>query len=125
MRITTCESDGHVIAAALSHQLGDSLIGLLSATNEAGRELKAFYLLQWDEIAMASRGKARWLDMGGANPEGNPGVYKFKSGVGGEEVEYACTYDWGMKKRHEYMLNILQKGKRNLKKVLPVLGQVL
>ena len=28
----------------------------------------------------------RWYDLGGIDPQNNPGVYHFKSGFGGEEI---------------------------------------
>jgi hypothetical protein len=66
--------------------LGDTCVYLLGATSEAGLETRAAYLLQWNTILLAKERGIRWYDLGGVDPEGNPGVYHFKRGVGGDEV---------------------------------------
>jgi len=76
-----CPVAGHVAS-----MLGDSCIYVLGASSTKGRETKAAYLLQWHVITEAKRRNLRWYDLGGIDPEGNPGVYRFKSGLGGREV---------------------------------------
>ncbi len=47
---------------------------------------KASYLLQWHTIQQARQRGCRWYDLGGIDPLGNPGVYHFKQGLGGQDV---------------------------------------
>ena len=35
----------------------------------------------------------RWYDLGGIDPEENPGVYKFKRGLNGKEVRAAGPHE--------------------------------
>ena len=80
--------DGKAVAGHVSSLLGDTCIYLLGASNKQGRKTKASYLLQWRVIEMAKEAGARWYDLGGIDPEGNPGVYHFKAGLNGQD----CTF---------------------------------
>jgi len=74
------------IAGHVSSMLGDTCVYLLGATNELGLKRKAAYLLQWSVIQTAKKRSCRWYDLGGIDPEKNPGVYHFKRGMGGVDV---------------------------------------
>ena len=52
---------------------------------EEGLRCKAAYLLQWRTILLAKERDLSWYDLGGIDPQGNPGVYHFKAGLGGVE----------------------------------------
>lgn len=84
--------DGQPVAGHLSTMLGDTGVSLLAATGEAGLKCKAAYLLQWHVIAEAHKRGLRWYDLGGIDPQGIPGVYHFKSGLGGREVTCPGPY---------------------------------
>ncbi len=79
------EADGEVVAGQLSSVLGDTAVYLLGAATPLGRERFAPYLLQWHTIQEARRRGASRYDLGGIDPDGNPGVYTFKKRMGGEE----------------------------------------
>jgi Acetyltransferase (GNAT) domain len=64
---------------------GDTAVYLLGASNDAGRRRNAAYLLQWKVIEAAIARGCRWYDLGGVDVERNPGVYRFKLGLGGDE----------------------------------------
>ncbi len=51
-----------------------------------GTGFKASYLLQWRVIQAAHERGFQWYDLGGIDPEDNPGVYHFKQGLGGRDV---------------------------------------
>ena len=42
--------------------------------------------LQWTLIKWLKERGVRWYDLGGIDPEGNPGVYSFKRGFSGIDV---------------------------------------
>jgi lipid II:glycine glycyltransferase (peptidoglycan interpeptide bridge formation enzyme) len=77
--------DGRFVAGHVSSFLGDTCVYLLGATSEDGLRCKAAYLLQWRTILLAKERDLSWYDLGGIDPEGNPGVYHFKAGLGGVE----------------------------------------
>lgn len=81
------------IAGHVASILGDTCVYLLGAANDLGRKLNAAYLLQWNTIKLAKDHGCRWYDLGGIDPEGNPGVYRFKQRMGGQEVDICGPYE--------------------------------
>lgn len=86
MQVLLCEKDGCVLNALVIAPGGDTGIYVLAATSHAGLSANGACLLQWRAIRMLKEGNFRWYDLGGINPEANPGVYQFKSGIGGTET---------------------------------------
>ena len=66
--------------------MGDSAIYLLGATSDAGLNSKGAYFLQWTMIRWLKRTGIKSYDLGGIDPEGNPGVYHFKRGISGVDI---------------------------------------
>jgi len=56
-------------------------------TKQEGRECKAAYVVLWEAIRQCRDSGMRWFDLGGIDPDGNPGVYHFKAGLGGVHFE--------------------------------------
>src|SRR5262249_8598137 len=71
--------------------IGDTAIYLLGATSDDGLKLKGAYLLQWRAMQWLKERGCRWYELGGINPEENPGVYEFKSGFGGDQTRHLGT----------------------------------
>ncbi len=86
MRILIAEDKGIPVAGLVVSAMGDSAIYLLGATSDAGLNAKGAYLLQWTMIEWLKQNGIRWYDLGGINPEGNPGVYSFKRGMSGMDL---------------------------------------
>lgn len=86
MRILICEQDGMPVAGLVASAMGDSAIYLLGATSDDGLTARGAYLLQWTLIQWLKENGFKWYDLGGIDPEGNPGVYSFKRGFSGAEV---------------------------------------
>jgi lipid II:glycine glycyltransferase (peptidoglycan interpeptide bridge formation enzyme) len=86
MRILICEQDGVPVAGVVASAMGDSAIYLLGATSDDGLNAKGAYLLQWTMIQWLKENGIKWYDLGGIDPEGNPGVYSFKRGLSGTDV---------------------------------------
>jgi Acetyltransferase (GNAT) domain len=80
-------------AGVVASMHGDTAVYLLGASNELGRRTNAAYLLQWQVIAAATRAGCRRYDLGGIDPEGNPGVHQFKKRMGGAEISAAGPYE--------------------------------
>jgi len=96
MRILICENQGVPVAGLVASAMGDSAIYLLGATSDEGLESKGSYLLQWTLIQWLKQEGIRWYDLGGIDPEVNPGGYHFKRGFSGADViqmspMVACT----------------------------------
>jgi hypothetical protein len=85
LHVAIARVEGRPAAGIVASLLGDTAVYLLGASNELGRSVCAPYLLQWEVINAAAKRGARWYDLGGIDPEGNPGVYRFKARMGGIE----------------------------------------
>jgi len=78
---------GHVGAFS-----GNTAVYLLGAANTQGRDLRAAYLLQWAAITHAKSLNIGYYDLGGADEQENPSVFRFKKRMGGPLVENIPTY---------------------------------
>jgi Acetyltransferase (GNAT) domain len=78
--------EDRVVAGHVASFLGDTCVYLLGATSEEGLRTKAAYLLQWRVIQSAHEKGLKWYDLGGIDPEANPGVHHFKRGLGAQEI---------------------------------------
>jgi lipid II:glycine glycyltransferase (peptidoglycan interpeptide bridge formation enzyme) len=86
MRILLCQENGVTVAGMVATAMGDSAIYLLGATSDEGLNAKGAYILQWSMIQWLKENGTRWYDLGGIDPEANPGVYHFKKGFSGSDV---------------------------------------
>jgi lipid II:glycine glycyltransferase (peptidoglycan interpeptide bridge formation enzyme) len=92
LQIMICEQEGVPVAGMVSSKMGDSAIYLLGATSDKGLNSKGAYLLQWALIQRLKENGCKWYDLGGIDPERNPGVYHFKSGLSGTDVSQLTPF---------------------------------
>jgi lipid II:glycine glycyltransferase (peptidoglycan interpeptide bridge formation enzyme) len=92
MRVFLCFAESTPLAGLVTSALGDTAIYLLGATIDKGRKAKASYLLQWSLIQWLKEKQIRWYDLGGINPEKNPGVYHFKRGLSGKVEHFTGLF---------------------------------
>jgi lipid II:glycine glycyltransferase (peptidoglycan interpeptide bridge formation enzyme) len=93
MRIFICLLEGKAVAGAVCSKIGDTGIYLLGATNSNGLQAKGSYLLQWSIIQWLKAENCQSYDLGGIDPENNPGVYHFKSGISTNEKEQIGIFE--------------------------------
>jgi len=86
MRILICHGGDGPVAGLVASAMGDLAVYLLGATSDDGLSSKGAYLLQWTLIKWLKESGFRWYDLGGINPERNPGVYHFKKGLSGADI---------------------------------------
>lgn len=86
MLVLICEHNGVPVAGLVASAMGDTAIYLLGATSDEGLKSKGAYLLQWTLMKLLKERGVRRYDLGGIDPEGNPGVYHFKRGLSGADV---------------------------------------
>ena len=92
MLIALCMDGNTPQAGMVTTGVGETGIYLLGATGDNGMKTKASYLLQWRMICHLRETGCRFYDLGGINPEANPGVYHFKVGMGGIECRQLGRY---------------------------------
>jgi lipid II:glycine glycyltransferase (peptidoglycan interpeptide bridge formation enzyme) len=93
MRVFLADKEGKVYNALVVAAAGDTGIYLLAATSDAGLKSKGAHLLQWRAIEWLKSQGYRWYELGGINPEKNPGVFQFKNGLGGEDVHQVGVFE--------------------------------
>jgi len=86
MRVLICMDKDAAAAGLVVSAMGESAIYLLGATSDAGLNAKGAYLLQWTMMCWLRERGIKWYDLGGIDPEGNPGVYYFKRGFSGADL---------------------------------------
>jgi len=85
-QIFICKYKNKPLSAMVSTTMGNSGIYLLGGSTELGLKMSSSYLLQWETMMWLKSLEKKWYDLGGIDTEKNPGVYTFKSGMGGYEV---------------------------------------
>ncbi len=93
MIVMICEFEREPVSALVGSLIGNRGIYLLGATSDKGLKLKGSYLLQWRMIQWLKEHGARWYDLGGIDPNGSPGVYHFKAGLGGVDVKHLGCFE--------------------------------
>ena len=93
MHIVICNYDGQPVTATIGAAIGDRGIYMLGATGDIGMKQKSAYLSQWKMITWLKDRGCRWYDLGGIDPENNPGVYHFKVGMTGADVRHIGQYE--------------------------------
>jgi hypothetical protein len=86
MKVLICSQGDTPVAGIVCSKMGNTAIYLLGATSDSGLQAKGAYLLQWAMIQRLKADGVQFYDLGGINPESNPGVYHFKQGLSGQDV---------------------------------------
>lgn len=86
LKILICEHQGKPVSGIVCSANGNTGIYLLGATHDEGLNTKGAYLLQWTMIRWLKENGFQFYDLGGIDPEQNPGVYHFKQGLSGEDI---------------------------------------
>jgi lipid II:glycine glycyltransferase (peptidoglycan interpeptide bridge formation enzyme) len=95
MKILICRLNGEPIAAIGWSSIGDVGLPLIAATGTKSVALStnASNLLWWKMIEDMKASGCRFCDVGGIDPELNPGGYKFKTGLMGKNGRDVCFLD--------------------------------
>lgn len=93
LKILICEHQGKPGSAIVCSAMGNTGIYLLGATHDGGANTKGAYLLQWTMIRWLKENGFRYYDLGGIDPEKNPGVYHFKRGFSGQDVSRIAPFE--------------------------------
>jgi hypothetical protein len=93
MKLLVAEHQGEPVCAVILSCHGDTGIYLLGATGDKGLLQGGSYLLLWRAMELMKDLGVRWFDLGGIDPEANPGTYHFKAGLGGRDVRHVGEFD--------------------------------
>lgn len=87
------KKDGQDLAGIVIGTSGLCTVYLFGATAEAGRTLRAGYLLTWEGIRLSQGRGMQWYDLGGVDFDENPDVARFKDRMNGHAVDAAGPYE--------------------------------
>jgi lipid II:glycine glycyltransferase (peptidoglycan interpeptide bridge formation enzyme) len=77
--------DGEPVSVHVGSNLGTTGVALLAATDEKGLACGASYLVWWKACVAAKNAGMKQYDLGGIDPEKDPGCYQFKSHISRQE----------------------------------------
>jgi hypothetical protein len=90
--IVACYENEPVSVHLASH-LGDTGVALLVASNEKGLECGSSYLIWWKACIASKKAGMKRFDLGGIDPDNNPGSYRFKSQISRQEYRHIGAFD--------------------------------
>jgi lipid II:glycine glycyltransferase (peptidoglycan interpeptide bridge formation enzyme) len=97
MKVVLCKSAGELCAGVVCSAIGKTGIYLYGATSNAGLKKRGSYLIHWRMIEWLKNNGFTTYDLHGINPVTNPGTYKFKSDLcgdnNGRDVHFVGRFD--------------------------------
>jgi lipid II:glycine glycyltransferase (peptidoglycan interpeptide bridge formation enzyme) len=102
LRLWVALHEGEALAAIVTLYRGSRAIYLYGASSDAKRSLMPAYALQWAAIRAAKASGCSEYDFYGIPPTDDPahamaGLYRFKTGFGGEVVHRAGSWDYPLR----------------------------
>jgi len=86
MRILLCMTGGDLCAGLVCSAIGNTAFYLFGATSTVGLKSRGSYLLHWKLIGWLKQNGVAIYDLHGINPELNPGTYRFKADLCGNNA---------------------------------------
>jgi hypothetical protein len=94
LRVFIARHADEPVAGIACSFIGDTGVYLLGATNDQALKLRAANLLQWEALKKAKALGLLFYDLGGIDPETNPGGFHFKQGLSGQDVSHLPAFDY-------------------------------
>lgn len=91
--IATCANSVFTSAWMIA-RFKDTAYVLRAFSTEEGKKKLASYFCLWQAIKLLKTTGCKKLEMGGIDPENNPGVTHFKRGIGGEEMKWLGEWEF-------------------------------
>lgn len=108
-RLFVARYEGALAAGAVVLRCGDSLHYFWGATDRDFAKQSVGEAVQWGVMEWAIEQGLTRYDLEGVNPEGNPGVYKFKKRMGGDEVLLAEQSAYPLNRRGTLALTLRKR----------------
>ena len=96
MKLMICKSKGVECAGLICSAIGNTGVYLFGATSNAGLKSRGSYLLHWTLINWLKKKGLAIYDLNGINPVTNPGTFKFKTdlcGNNGADLHFMGRFD--------------------------------
>jgi peptidoglycan biosynthesis/recognition FemAB-like protein len=96
MKIMLCKAGDKLCAGLVCSAIGKTAIYLFGATSDVGLKSRGSYILHWKLIEWLRKNNFDTYDLHGINPILNPGTYKFKAdlcGNNGKDLHFVGLFD--------------------------------
>ncbi len=84
--ISIARHAGEVVGGHIAGVNGDTAVYIFGASHPQMRDLRIGHFMHWDVMQKLKQRNIPWYDLGGIDPDDNPGVYEFKKGMGGVDL---------------------------------------
>ncbi len=116
IRLYMAESEGKYIAGIVTCFYNGKATYLYGASSNCDREKMPAYALQWKAVCDAKEAGCTSYDMFGIPPADDPshpmyGLYRFKTGFGGEIIHRAGCYDYPLEKQKYSLYCLAEKAR--------------
>lgn len=113
-KIYFAKHEEELLAGIIVAQFGECATYLYGASSNQKRNLMPAYLLQWRAILDAKEAGMKSYDFFGIPPENNPdhpmhGLYRFKTGFGGEILHRYGCWDYPASKVYYYLYVVAER----------------
>lgn len=96
LKISLCYDKGEPVAFIIWSQIGTTAVALFAGTTDKALNSYASFFSWWKLFEHLKENGCQWVDLGGINPERNPGSYRFKAGICkniGKEVSFLGQFE--------------------------------
>lgn len=102
LKLWVARYEDQALASIITLYFGGQAVYLYGASGQLHRNLMPTYALQWKAICDAKKSGCEYWDFFGIPPADDPGhpmhgLYRFKTGFGGEIVHYPGAWDYPLK----------------------------
>jgi lipid II:glycine glycyltransferase (peptidoglycan interpeptide bridge formation enzyme) len=123
IRLWVARHEGQALAAIVTLFYGEEAVYLYGASGDEKRNLMPAYALQWAAMRAARDAGCKRYDLYGIPPSDDPGhpmagLYRFKTGFGGELLHYAGSWDYVYRLLPYAILRTLERARLWWHKVL-------
>jgi len=120
LRLYTAVHEGDTLAAIVVLFRGKYATYLYGASSNIKRNLMAPYALQWKAMQDAKEAGCQYYDLFGIPPDDDPnhpmaGLYRFKTGFGGQIVHRPGSWDYPYKKAVYSLFNVAEAFRKKLR----------
>jgi hypothetical protein len=93
MSLVVAYLESEPVSVHVSTNLGDSGIMLMAASSEKGYQHSASYMAWWKAVLISNSRGMKKYDVGGVDFENDPGIARFKAGLGGQPCSYVGAFE--------------------------------
>ena len=111
LQVWLARHEGVPVTGAVATVHGAHAIELFLANSDRALSVQSAFFTLWRQIEALKELGVTSLDLGGIDPDANPGGYRFKKGLSGRDVTFAGHFEAGESLASRLLLHIVRKAK--------------